>query len=171
MDVKIFEETQDFLTAIRELNGEEDEKCANEFRKVVEDGLNNSKLRCNLVDGKDGYVYGAILDRVAFFPLKPAVMQEELVRLGLKETLSQRLAEIWAENAKKVVMSRRKVESDLEGVDYEVLMDIGTQEENVNVHLTHHDGQTAVLNFDVEELFAFYKQIEKIQANIDLICK
>ena len=50
-------------------------------------------------------------------------------------------------------------------------MDIGTQEENVNVHLTHHDGHTSVLNFDVEELFAFYKQIEKIQANIDLICK
>jgi hypothetical protein len=93
------------------------------------------------------------------------------VRLGLKESLSQRLAEIWAENAKKVVLARRKVQSDLEGVDYEVLMDLGTQEENVNVHLTHHDGHTAVLNCNVQELFAFYKQIENIQANIDLICK
>lgn len=171
MDVKIFDETPDFLIAIRDLNEEDEGKCASEFRKVVEDSLNVSKLYCNQVDGKNGFVYGAILDRVAFFPLKPAVMQEELVRLGLKESLSHSLAAIWAENAKRVVLARKKVESDLEGVDYEVLVDIGSQEEHVNLHLTHHNGQTAILNFTVEDLFAFYKQIENIQANIDLICK
>ena len=93
------------------------------------------------------------------------------MRLGLKESLSQSLAAIWAENAKKVVAARKKVESDLEEVDYEVLVDIGSQQEQVNLYLTHHESQTAILNFSVEELVAFYKQIEKIQASIDLICK
>jgi len=93
------------------------------------------------------------------------------VRLGLKESHSQLLAAIWAENAKKVVAGRRKVDSDLEDVHFEALVDVGSQEEHVNLHLTHHSGQITVLNFSIEELLGFYNQIEKIQANIDLICK
>lgn len=93
------------------------------------------------------------------------------MRLGLKESLSLSLAAIWAENAKKVVAARRKVDSDLEDVHFEALVDIASQEERVNLHLTHHSGQVTVLNFSIEELLGFYKQIEKIQANIDLICK
>lgn len=173
--MKIFDETPDFLTAIRELNDEDEDKSASEFRKIAlemaEDGLNIPQVYCNQVAGKNGFVYGAILDRVAFFPLKPVVMQEELVRLGMKESLSQNLAAIWAENAKKIVLARRKVVSDLKGIDFEVLRNIASEEENVNLHLTHHDGRTTVLNFEVEELFAFYKQIESIQNSIDLICK
>jgi len=92
------------------------------------------------------------------------------VRLGLKESHSQCLARIWAENAKKVVAARRKVKSDLEDVHYEVLVDTDSQEEHVNLYLTYN-GQTTILNFNVEELVGFYKQIEKIQASIDLICK
>ena len=93
------------------------------------------------------------------------------MRLGLKESHSQRLAAIWAENAKKVVSARRKVDSDLEDVHFETLVDIASQEECINLHLTHHSGQLTVLKFSIEELLGFYKQIEKIQANIDLICK
>ena len=93
------------------------------------------------------------------------------MRLGLKESHSQSLARIWAENAKKVVAARRKVKSDLEDVHYEVLVDTASQEEHVNLHLIHRNGQTTILNYNVEELVGFYKQIEKIQASIDLICK
>lgn len=173
MDVKIFDETPDFLGAIRDLNQEDEDKVASAFRKAVEECLAGSDLNCSLNENKCSVsgIYGVVLDRVAFFPLKPAVMQEELVRLGLKESLSLSLAAIWAENAKKVVAARRKVDSDLEDVHFEALVDIASQEERVNLHLTHHSGQVTVLNFSIEELLGFYKQIEKIQANIDLICK
>ena len=77
--MKIFDETPDFLTAIRELNDEDEDKSASEFRKIAlemaEDGLNIPQVYCNQFAGKNGFVYGAILDRVAFFPLKPVVMQ------------------------------------------------------------------------------------------------
>lgn len=174
-NVKIFNETPDFLTAIKQLNDEDEETCACEFRKLAlnmaEHGLNMSKLHCNQVDGKYGLVYGVILDRVAYFPLKPVVMQEELVRLGLNETLSQRLAGIWADNAKRIVLARKKVETDLKEVEFEVLKNLQSEEETVNLHLTHSDGHKTVLNFKIGQLFAFYKQIEDIQSNIDLICK
>ena len=73
MDVKIFDETPNFLTALRELNVKDEEACAHEFRTVIQDYL--SSRPSNQCSGNYGFVYGAILDRVAFFPLKPAVMQ------------------------------------------------------------------------------------------------
>jgi len=154
--VNIFDETPDFLNAIKVLNDEDEKQCACDFSelalKMSEDGLN--------ISANEGDVYGAILDRVAFFPLKPVVMQEELVRLGMRESLSRIFAAVWAENAKKVVLARRKVLSDLSGVEYEVVRNIATEEENVNLHLNYQDGLNTVINFNVEELFAFYKQLE-----------
>lgn len=169
MDVKIFDETPNFLTALRELNVKDEEACAHEFRTVIQDCLNSRPSgQCS---GNYSYVYGAILDRVAFFPLKPAVMQEELVRLGLNQPLSDTLAEVWALNAKDVVLSRKKVVSDVKAVDFEVLIDLKSKAENVNIHISDYSDRALVLNFNVEELLTFYKQIEDIQASIDQICK
>jgi len=89
----------------------------------------------------------------------------------MRESLSHSLAAVWAENAKKVVLARRKVLSNLIGVEYEVVRNISTEEENINLHFNFPDGSNTVINFHVEELFAFYKQLENIQTNIDLICK
>jgi len=71
-NVKIFDETPDFLNKMRGLNDMVEEQCVFEFSKMAlkmsEDGLNISGIN-------EGDVYGAILDRIAFFPLKPVVMQ------------------------------------------------------------------------------------------------
>jgi len=74
MDVRIFNETPDFLGAVKDLNQEDEEEVASAFRKVVEDCLTASDQNCSVDENISG-IYGAVLDRVAFFPLKPAVMQ------------------------------------------------------------------------------------------------
>jgi len=93
------------------------------------------------------------------------------VRLGLNQPLSDTLAEVWALNAKDVVLSRKKVVSDVKAVDFEVLIDLKSKAENVNIHISDYSDRALVLNFNVEELLTFYKQIEDIQASIDQICK
>jgi len=78
MDVKIFEETPEFLAAIRDLNYKDENQVAQSFIKVVEDCLAGTDVNCSEVDEKDISVSGlyvSVLERVAFFPLKPAVMQ------------------------------------------------------------------------------------------------
>ena len=84
MDVKIFEETPEFLAAIRDLNHKDENQVALSFIKVVEDCLADTDVNCSEVDEKDILVsslYVSVLERVAFFPLKPAVMQVGYNRL------------------------------------------------------------------------------------------
>jgi hypothetical protein len=173
--VEIFNETPDFLSALKSLNLEDEKECIEEFKSLA---IKNSETSSDLVGNSSNSpkhvreeILGKILDRVAFFPLKPSVMQAELARLGLKESLSQGLAGAWADKAKKVVLARRVVKGDLVSVDFEMLLNIKTGEEGVNLQLQLHGGQEILLNFEPDELFAFYEQLEEIQNNIDKICK
>jgi len=168
--VVIFHPTDDFLSSLKSLNMEDEKECVEDFKSIA---IRTSKQddcpsRQSLARQK---ILGTILDRVAFFPLKPAVMQDELVRHGLNESLAQGLASAWAEMAKKVVLARRMIKGDLLGVEFETLCNVSSGEESINVQLNISDNKKVLLTFKPEELFAFYEHLEEIQNNIDKICK
>ena len=108
---------------------------------------------------------------MAFFPAKPALLREELLRLGLRPSLAQRLSDVWAETAKKIVAERKKVSSDLRRINFEVVREVKTEEQTVNLYLHDQLDRVTLLAFTPQQLFAFYTKLESVQTSIDSICK
>ena len=169
METKLFEDQSDLADEIKKLNNMEEDKCVETFRNVAM-AMAEDLPANNVRGGTDDICY-QVLCHVSFYPAKPAVLHEELRRLGLKETICASFSAIWAEYAKKIVVSRRKVSSEVKKVDYEILRDVQTQEQNINLYLKDRSDQTTLISFTPSQMFAFYEQLESIQTSIDSICK
>ena len=98
-------------------------------------------------------------------------MKDELCQLGLRESLSEKLSSVWSEHAKKIVTARKVVNSEVESTGYQVLRDMKTQDQKVNLYLKDKSDDTTLISFTPTQLFAFYEQLESIQSSIDSICK
>lgn len=172
MDEKlaIFNETDEFLRSLATLNSDSFEKCVEDFTLLTEQMCTKElELKAEMPSRRSTLLH--ILNKVAFYPLNPTVMQEELIRLGLNTRLSEDLAGVWAETAKKVVASKKMIKGDLDQVQFEILHDVTANEESVDVQLLLSDNRNVLVNFSPDQLYAFYEQLEIIQNNIDRICK
>lgn len=165
METKVFEDNSELSDNIRSLNSVDENECVEKFSQVAQQMWEEPSEDC-LQD-----VYYQILCRVSFYPAKPTVMKEELCRLGLKESLSEKLSSIWSDHAKKIVTSRRSVNSEMQSTGYQVLRDMKTQNQRVNLYLKDKSDDTTMISFTPTQLFAFYEQLESIQSSIDSICK
>lgn len=161
----MFEDNSELSDNIRSLNSVDENECVEKFSQVAQQMWEEPSEDC-LQD-----VYYQILCRVSFYPAKPTVMKEELCRLGLKESLSEKLSSIWSDHAKKIVTSRRAVNSEMQSTGYQVLRDMKTQNQRVNLYLKDKSDDTTMISFTPTQLFAFYEQLESIQSSIDSICK
>ena len=165
METKVFEDNSELSDNIRSLNSVDENECAEKFSQVAQRMWEEPSEDC-LQD-----VYHQILGRVSFYPAKPTVMKEELCKLGLKESLSEKLSSIWSDHAKKIVTSRRAVNSEMQSTGYQVLRDMKTQDQRVNLYMKDKSDDTTMISFTPTQLFAFYEQLESIQSSIDSICK
>lgn len=165
METKVFEDNSELSDMIRSLNSVDENKCVEKFSQVAQQMWEEPSEDCLQ------NVYYQILCRVSFYPAKPTVMKEELCRLGLKESLSEKLSSIWSDHAKKIVTSRRAVNSEMQSTGYQVLRDMKTQDQRVNLYLKDKSDDTTMISFTPTQLFAFYEQLESIQSSIDSICK
>ena len=161
----MFEDNSELSDMIRSLNSVDENKCVEKFSQVAQQMWEEPSEDCLQ------NVYYQILCRVSFYPAKPTVMKEELCRLGLKESLSEKLSSIWSDHAKKIVTSRRAVNSEMQSTGYQVLRDMKTQDQRVNLYLKDKSDDTTMISFTPTQLFAFYEQLESIQSSIDSICK
>ena len=167
--MKLFEDNSEFPDLFKHFHETEEDKCVQIFKnvaKAMSENLPQSGEPTSLTS-----ICEQILNEVSFYPAKPSLLQEELVRLGLKETLSTKLSSIWAEYAKKIVFAKRKVRSDLEKVYFEVVRDVKTQDQHINLYLTSSNNQTVCIKFSPSEMFEFYDKLESIQTSVDSICK
>ena len=162
----MFEDNSELSDNIRSLNSLDENECVAKFGQVAQQ-MWEEPSKDQLQDD----VYQQILCRVSFYPAKPSVMKEELCLLGLRESLSEKFSIIWSEHAKKIVTARRTVNSEVESSEYQVLRDVKTQEQKVNLYLEDKSDDTALISFTPSQLFAFYEQLESIQSSIDSICK
>ena len=171
MEVKLFEDQPDVVNMLESLNQQEDNQVVTAFRKVAENMSASNSRNCDLDSDVTESACRTILERVAFFPAKPALLREELLRLALRPSLAQRLSDVWAETAKKIVAERKKVSSDLRRINFEVVREVKTEEQTVNLYLHDELDRVTLLTFTPQQLFAFYTKLESVQTSIDSICK
>ena len=171
MEVKLFEDQPDVVNMLESLNQQEDNQVVTAFRKVAENMSASNSRNCDLDSDVTESACRTILERVAFFPAKPALLREELLRLALRPSLAQRLSDVWAETAKKIVAERKKVSSDLRRINFEVVREVKTEEQTVNLYLHDELDRVTLLTFTPQQLFAFYTKLESVQTYIDSICK
>ena len=167
--MKLFEDNSDFPDFIKHLNDTEEDKCIQTFEDVAK-SMSGNVSSCE-TPSSTARICEKILTEVAFYPAKPSLLQEELVRLGLKKTLSAKFSTIWAEHAKKIVVVNRRVRSDLDKVHFEVVRDVKSQEQSINLYLTTFNKETTCIKFTPSEMFEFYDKLESIQTSVDSICK
>ena len=165
METKVFEDNSELSDNIRSLNSIDENECVEKFSQVAQK-MWEEPFEDQLPD-----VYHQILCRVSFFPAKPSLMKDELCQLGLRESLSEKLSSVWSEHAKKIVTARKVVNSEVESTGYQVLRDMKTQDQKVNLYLKDKSDDTTLISFTPTQLFAFYEQLESIQSSIDSICK
>ena len=170
MEVKLFEDRPDVVSMLESLNQHEENQAVMTFRKVAEK-MSDSSSGKSLESDVSESTCRTILERVAFFPAKPALLREEMVRLGLRPNLAQGLSDVWAETAKKIVAERKKVSSDLQRINFEVVRDVKTEEQTVNLYLHDQLDRVTFLSFTPQQLFSFYTKLESVQTSIDSICK
>lgn len=176
----LFPESPHFLEQLRLLGSADQDEAVATFIALAKAEVNREK-DAELVHKE---VLSVILERVAFYPLKPAVMEAELSRLGLSSTTAGGLASAWASMAKTVVTARRKVQSNLVGVAAEVRrqMPEGTESLVVSLQLAGEARSTLSeseqlnsrrvnIRLDPRQAFALYEQLEGAQAGIDTICQ
>ena len=171
MEVKLFEDQSDVVNMLESLNQQEENQAVTAFREVAEK-MSDSNSWPNYQDSDvTESACRTILERVAFFPAKPALLREELLRLGLRPSLGQRLSDVWAETAKKIVAGGKKVSSDLRRINFEVVREVKTEEQTVNLYLQDQFDRVTLLSFTPQQLFSFYTKLESVQTSIDSICK
>ena len=167
----MFEDQSDVVNMLESLNQQEENQAVTAFREVAEK-MSDSNSWPNYQDSDvTESACRTILERVAFFPAKPALLREELLRLGLRPSLGQRLSDVWAETAKKIVAARKKVSSDLRRINFEVVREVKTEEQTVNLYLQDQFDRVTLLSFTPQQLFSFYTKLESVQTSIDSICK
>ena len=171
MEVKLFEDQPEVVSMLESLNQQEENQAVTAFRKVAEKMSDSNSGTWDLDSDVTEATCRTILERVAFFPAKPALLREELLRLGLRPSLGQRLSDVWAETAKKIVAERKKVSSDLRRINFEVVREVKTEEQTVNLYLHDQSDRVTLLTFTPQQLFAFYTKLESVQTSIDSICK
>ena len=113
-------------------------------------------------------VLTTILERVAFYPLKPSVMQSELARLGLSAALAASLSLAWASLAKSLVTARRRLDCSLGRLQTRVVSRVPGGGQEVTMAL---EGVDLALRLTPEQLFGLYETLEQVQAAIDAICQ
>ena len=143
--MKLFEDNSDLADFIKHFNDTDEDKCVQIFEDVAKSMSENVSL-CGK-PSSTASICEKILNQVAFYPAKPSLFQEELVRLGLKETLSAKFSTIWAEHAKKIVVAKRRVRSDLNKVNFEVVRDVKSPEQSINLYLTTFSKETTCIKF------------------------
>jgi len=173
----LFPESPHFLEQLKHLNSATQDDVVHAFLSIAK----ADSKQGHLVDVQSGLheVLSIILERVAFFPMKPSVMEAELSRLGLSSERASGLALAWASIAKTVVASRRKVQSNLVGVAAEVRRQLpeGTESLLVSLQmagaacLDSTPGRTVNLRLDPQQAFALYENLEAAQAGVDAICQ
>jgi len=179
----LFLESPHFLEQLRHLGLADQDEAVSTFIALAKAEVN---LEEELVHKE---VLSVILERVAFFPMKPAVMEAELSRLGLSSTMASGLASAWVSLAKTVVTTRRKVQTNLVDVTAEVRrqMPEGTESLVVSLQLAGEarnilseserqlveasSGRRINIRLDPQQAFALYEQLEAAQAGIDAICQ
>ena len=156
----LFPESPHFLEQLKHLNSASQDDVVHAFLSLAKADSKQGQV----VDVQSGLheVLSIILERVAFFPMKPTIMevretvdcglhqslalsgpqpnrlstfQAELSRLGLSSERASGLALAWASLAKAVVASRRKVQSNLVGVAAEVRRQLPEGTESLLVSL------------------------------------
>ena len=99
------------------------------------------------------------------------VLQEELVRLGVRQPLAVRVAAVWAETAKSVVTAHKRVAGEVGGMEWELARDISTGDETVQLSLSQTNSQTILLTFTPIQLMELFLKLETCQKAVDGICK
>jgi len=176
----LFLESPHFLEQLKHLNSATQDDVVRAFLSLAKADTKQG----HMVDVQSGLheVLSIILERVAFFPMKPSVMEAELSRLGLSSERASGLALAWASIAKTVVASRRKVQSNLVGVAAEVRRQLpeGTESLLVSLQMAEKagaacldstSGRTVNLRLDPQQAFALYENLEAAQAGVDAICQ
>jgi len=150
-----------FLSDLRALNNDDPKVVAEEFRALAQ----------GMEKGRE--VLQIIVDCVAFYPLKPTVMEEELCRIGLTPSLSSLLSKAWAELARMVVGSRKKLLPSHNVIEHQVMKRLPGAEESVilNIDEGGEAGRKLTLRLEPDQLFKLFEELEEVQGNIDKICQ
>ena len=172
MSVSLFDDLPDTVRMFEALNQQEDAECTRAFNRLAQrmshpTSDQEKETDPDLVQS----TLKLILDRVAFFPAKPSLLQQELSRLGVRASLSESLSQVWAQTAKKIVAAKKKVSTDLKRIEFEVLREVWSQDQSVNLYLHDQLDRLTLLTFTPQQLFSFYQKLEDIQSSIDSICK
>ena len=167
----MFEDLPDVVSMLESLNQLEENQAVTAFSKVAEKMSGPNSWKSDPDSDVTESTCRTILERVAFFPAKPSLLREELLRLGLRPSLGQRLSDVWAETAKKIVGERKKVSSDLRRINFEVVREVKTEEQTVNLYLHDQLDRLTLLSFTPQQLFSFYTKLESVQTSIASICK
>lgn len=167
----IFPSTPAFLSQLQELE-REGEACLPTFvslakRMEMAAGGKDQQPRPAV---RNEEVLTTILERVAFYPLKPSVMQEELVRLGLSAALAASLSLAWASLAKSLVTARRRVDCSLGRLQTRLVSRVPGGGQEISLALALEGGDLA-LRLTPKQLFGLYETLEQVQAAIDAICQ
>ena len=184
----LFPESPHFLEQLKELGSANQDEAVATFLALAKADT-KSENDCKLVHKE---VLSVILERVAFFPMKPAVMevrggwdgiylrqecssnsnglthQAELARLGLSSATASGLASAWASIAKTVVTARRKVQSNLVGVAAEVRRQLPEGAESLVVSLQLAGEAHSTLSESSEQLKDNSKATSGRRVNIRL---
>ena len=165
----IFPSTPAFLAQLLELD-REGEACLPTFVSLAKrmELAAGGKDQQPLTAVRHEEVLTTILERVAFYPLKPSVMQSELVRLGLSAALASSLSLSWASLAKSLVTARRRLDCSLGRLQTRVVSRVPGGGQEVTMAL---EGVDLALRLTPEQLFGLYETLEQVQAAIDAICQ
>lgn len=168
----IFPPTAAFLAQLQELELE-GEACLPSFvtlaKRMERAAGGKDQQPCPAVRHEE--VLTTILERVAFYPLKPSVMQEELARLGLSASLATSLSLAWGGLAKSLVTARRKVDCNMVGLQARVVSRVPGGGQEVSLALVLEGGGALALRLTPQQLFGLYETLEQVQAAIDAICQ
>jgi len=167
-NIRIFPEHSQVSSLIHHFINNPEDKSVEVFTRVAQQLSEDDQVKT----GDDlEHLCRHVLESVAFYPAKPELLQSGLEMLGVSASLAMKLSSVWSQFAKKIVTVRRKVESELKKVDYQVMRDVQTQTQKINLFLTDVHDNTTMIVFSPSQLFSFYEQLECVQSSIDSICK
>lgn len=192
----MFTETASFKKAVSLINALGDVKFPLLLRRIVEklhlkdekaftdeeEGKLQSALKLSSDDVKLVLEFiGYIFSQASYHMAKPAVLSQQLTQLGLDEDKVVSVVEEWTANGKQVIEHlRRKPFSakQLETINWRFGLQMAQssrgkmKQPNAIFELGFKDHQSKdneklLLEFNHEELYKFYNQLEKIQAQLD----
>lgn len=192
----MFTETTSFKKAVSVINALGDVKFPLLLRRILEklhlkdekafteeeEGKLQSALKLSLDDVKLLLEFiEFIFSQASYHMAKPATLSEQLTQLGLDEDKVVSIVEEWAANGKQVIERLRRkpfATKQLETISWKFGMQMAQssrgqmKEPNAIFELgigdhQSKDSEKLLLEFNHEELYKFYNQLEKIQAQLD----